>query len=279
MGVNANTFNPATNTTIKAGDLLDIYSYQVTTGVWTYESAATVTTIAGKPAVSFTTTHLTTFLANVRSAVSPCTARPVLLFHAPAISSNSSDQFIIDIYPTGTGNDPAPVFSQYLTLHDKDSLALSALPAGTVRVRVTKVDYDHYLLNEYKNRGATVGELTTNLCAAADWATMVEINYTPGTYLTGTGIAICQNDNTKKFLPPNGAQLYYRKAATKDDYRILGVVVKATISTSQLVTGQRYDFKGNYGGRQIGKNNILVTQGRSFLDTTYLLTNNSSLCQ
>jgi hypothetical protein len=57
------------------------------------------------------------------------------------------------------------------------------------------------------------------------------------------------------------------------------VVVKATISTSQLVTGQRYDFKGNYGGRQIGKNNILVTQGRSFLDTTYLLTNNSSLCQ
>jgi hypothetical protein len=279
MGLNAATFNPITNANIKAGDLIDLYSYQVETGIWHYESAVTIVNAAGRLVINFTTNHLTTFLANVRGNLTPCTATPTVVFNAPAINDNSSDQFIVDIYATGTGNNPAPIFSQYLTIHDKDSLLLRKLPTGNVDIRVFRTDYDHYLLTDYRNRGTRVGGRIVNLCATASQTTILNITYTPGAYLSGTGAAVCPNDNTKIFLPPNGAQVYYRKSATTDSYRILGVVVKGAITTTLLTPGQLYDIKGNYSGRQIGRTNILITPGRSFLDSTHVLTTNSNLCQ
>jgi hypothetical protein len=279
IGLNAATFNPVTNTAIKAGDVLDLYSYQVETGIWHYESAVTVTSTGGRLFATFTTNHLTTFLVNVRSTITPCTTRPTLVFNAAEIAANSSDQFIIDIYPSGSGANPAPVFSQYLTLHNKDSLLLTRLPTGNLDIQVYKVDYDHYLLTDYKNRGTSVGRRVINLCAGGSITTAIDITYTPGAYLSGTGVAMCPNDNTKVFLPPNGAQMYYRKSNTPDAYRILGVVVNGAISTTQLTAGQRYDLKGNYSGRQVGRSNILITPGRSFLDSTYVLASDNGLCQ
>lgn len=277
IGLNDNAFNPTTNATLKAGDVLDIYSYQVETGIWKFEQAATVTSSGGHLYANFNTTHLCTFLANIRSTIRSCTARRTITFNAPSINEKSSEQFIVDIYPTGTGNNPAPLISQYVTIHDKESITYSGFMAGSINIKISQVDYDHYQLRDYNNRGAQVATQTLNLCSAPS-TTTININYAPGTYLSGTGRAVCANDNTKVYLPADGAQVYYKKSGTTDKLRILGVIVDQAITTSQLVVGQRYDIKGNYSGKQVGRNNILIRTGVSFMDSTLVVTSGSGFC-
>lgn len=277
LGLSSATFNPTTNALLKAGDAVDIYSYQVETGVWKYEQAVTVSSSGGKLYANFSTNHLCTKLAHVRNSLRTCTARRTLVFSAPTINAKSSEQFIVDIYPTGTGSNAAPLISQYVTIHDQDSVSFSRFLAGNVNVKISQVDYDHYRLHDYKNRGALVSNQTFNLCNASG-TTTININYAPGTYLSGTGKAVCANDNTKVYLPPDGAQVYYRKSGTNDALRILGVIVDQSITTTQLVVGQRYDMKGNFSGKMVGRSNILIRSGVSFMDSTLVITNGNGFC-
>ncbi|GGH69412.1 hypothetical protein HNQ91_002804 [Filimonas zeae] len=278
LGLNATTYNPVTNAVIKAGDVLDIYSYQVETGVWKYESTATITSSSGRLFANFQVNHLCSFLAHVRNPVQPCSNVASITFNAPQINPNSSEQFILDITPAGLGNNAPPVLSQYITLHDKDVINFRRITAGAVNIKVSVVDYDHYKLHEYRNRGAQVGSVNVNICAAGQ-STTVPINYAPGTYLTGTGAAVCPNNPAVIFLPPDGAQVYYRKSGTRDQYRILGTIVNQGITTTQLVTGQRYDLNGNYSGKMVGRSDVLIRTGVSFLDSTVVINSGSSFCQ
>lgn len=279
MGINANTFNPATNAAVKAGDNLNLYSYQVQTGEWQFERTVQATTNAGRLVVDFKTDHLTTFAVCVpANGFTPCASKPYLVFNAPGINDASSDQFIVDIYPIGLGANPAPIYSQYFTIHNGDSLQLTDLPSGNVEIRVSKVDYDHYLLSDYRNRGTSVGGITSlNLCGAVE-PVPVNINYSGNNYLKGTGYAVCPNDNSRRYLPPDGAQVYFRKSGTSDDFRIMGVIVKAALTTTMVTPGERYDFQGNYGGKRVGGNNILIRQGVSFLDSIHVIVDVANYC-
>ena len=275
IGLNANTFNPGTNALIKAGDNLNIYSYQVQTGDWTFERTVAVTASGGRLFASFTTTHLTTFAACVPPGnLRPCSSAPYIVFNAPGIDAASSDLFIVDIYPTGVGNNPPPIYSQYFAIHDRDSLKLTALPTGNLTINVSRVDYDHYLLSDYRNRGTAVANATVNICGSTG-ATPININYTGNNYLKGTGFAICPNDNSRVYLPPDGAEVYYKKSGTTDTKRILGFIVKGAVTTTLLTPGQRYDLSGNYGGKQVGGNNVLIRTGVSFLDSIHIITDKS----
>lgn len=278
LGLNSNTFNPATNAAIKAGDVLDIYSYQVETGVWKYESAATITSTGGRLFANFNVNHLCSFLAHVRNTIPPCNNGGSISFSAPQINPNSSEQFILDITPAGLGANAAPVLSQYLTLHDKDVVSFRRIAGGAVNIKISQVDYDHYKLYDYKNRGTQVGSATNvNLCA--NQSTNIQITYAPGTYLTGTGAAVCPNNPSLVFLPADGAQVYYRKNGSGDAYRILGTIVNQSLTTTQLLIGQRYDLAGNYSGKQVGRNNILIREGVSFLDSTVVLQADGQFCR
>ncbi|RXK87335.1 hypothetical protein [Filimonas effusa] len=277
IALNPNTFNPSTNALVKAGDALNVYSYQVQTGLWQFEKTATAATVGGKLVASFTTNHLTTFAVCVPSGtVTPCSTAPYLVFNAPGISNESSDVFIVDVYPSGLGNNPAPIFSQYFAIHDKDSIQLKNLPSGNVSVTVSRVDYDHYLLSDYKNRGASVGTASLNLCTAG--SSTMNISYVGANYLKGTGYAVCPNDNSKRYLPPNDAEVYYKKSGTNDQLRILGLIVNSAVTTTLLTPGQRYDLFGNYGGKQVGRKNVLIQTGVSFLDSVHIINNGSSFC-
>lgn len=278
LGVNTNTFNPSTNAVVKVGDNLNIYSYQVQTGSWTFEKTAPVTNVGGKLVVEFTTTHLTTFAACVPPGnVRPCTgSKPYLVFNAPGIDPASSDVFIVDIYPTGVGANPAPIYSQYVPVHNGDSLQLTSLPTGNLNIQVSRVDYDHYQLSDYKNRGANVGSATATLCGSS--TIPVNISFNGSNYLKGTGVAVCPNDNSKVYLPPNDAEVYYRRSGTGDAYRILGFIVDESVTTTLLTPGERYDIKGNYGGKLVGRSNITIRTGTSFLDSIHIINNGSSFC-
>ena len=278
LGLNTTTFNPSTNAVIKAGDVLNLYSFQVQTGIWSFERTVTVASAGSSLVVDFSTTHLTTFAAcTPTGAITPCSNKPYVVFSASGINPESSDPFIVDVYPSGLGANPAPIYSQYITIHDGDSIQFTSLPSGSVDIRVSRVDYDHYLLSDYKNRGANVGSASVNLCSSST-PPVITVNYTGSNYLIGSGYAICPNDNTKKYLPPDGAQVYYRKNGSGDQLRILGVIVNGAVSTTLLTPGERYDLEGNYGGKTAGRRDVLIRQGVSFLDSIHIINNGSSFC-
>lgn len=278
LGLNATAYNPVTNAVIKAGDVVDIYSYQVETGIWKYESTTNIASTGGRLFASFNVNHLCSFLAHIRNPLQPCANGGSITFNAPQINPNSSELFILDITPTGLGNNAPPVLSQYINLHDKDVIHFRRVTAGAVNIKISQVDYDHYKLYDYRNRGAQVGSINVNLCAASQPAP-IPVNYAPGTYLTGTGVAVCPNNPSVVFLPPDGAQVYYRRNGSGDQYRILGTIVNQGITTTQLTTGQRYDLTGNYSGRMVGRSNILIRDGLSFLDSTVVLTADGRFCR
>lgn len=278
IGLNPDIITPSTGTAIKAGDQIDIYSYSEDTGIWTFEKTITVTGSGSNLFADFTTTHLCSFIAHCRNTMQACTSPSPIGFNAPNISDKSSEVFIIDIFST-QGNTSVPVVSQYIAIHDKDSVQLRGIPSGNVHVKVSLVDYTHYSLKDYSNRGTSVYDNTISLCSGSTAATYININYTPGSYLSGTGKVVCPNDASRVYLPPDGAQVYYRKSSTTDAFRILGLIVDQSITTSQLTVGQSYDFRGNYSGRTVGRTNVLIRAGSNFMDTTMVVTSGSPLCQ
>lgn len=275
--LNNDMMNPETNATVKAGDNLNVYSFREQTGQWYFEKSIKVTASGNKLMASFGTNHLTTFAACMPPGnVKPCTSNPSITFNAPGIDAGSSDPYIVDVYSTvleGQG----PVYSEFMTIHNGDVLNLTAVPTGDLEIKVSRVDYDHYLLRDYNNRGPLVGSARVNLCNTSSLT--VEVAGPAATYLKGTGYAVCPNDNSRRYLPPNGAQVYYRKSGSGDAVRLLGFIVNGAVTTTLLTPGERYDIQGNYGGQLVGGSRILIRPGVSFLDSIYTIqTVGGSLC-
>lgn len=216
-------------TAIKAGDLLQVYSYQVSSGQFKYEAevAATVDA-AGKLAIPFTTNHLTKFIVGEVFSKKTCTI-PEVTFIAPWLQANST---VVSI--------------EVLTLDGAKRLAYTE---SQVVFNGTKVSFDDlppFAVSYIIRQGTTTiaaGNIT-DPCAGNDFSVTLPNPALPVDLVTLLLNVKCPQG---QITVPN-FDLYYKAVGAPDSqYTLLGTVTNGSIKTTLLKVGTSYDFRAFWG--------------------------------
>lgn len=215
-------------TVIKAGDLLSVYSYQVSTGQFKYETevAASIDG-SGKLAIPFTTNHLTKFIVGEVFSTSNCTI-PEVTFIAPWLNANST-VVTIDIF----------------TLDGTKLLAT----AEEVVFNGTKVPFENlppFAVSYIIKQGTTTiaaGNIT-DPCAGSALSITLPNPATPVDLVTLLLNVKCPQG---QITVPNFDLYYKAVGAPESQYTLLGTVTNGSIKTTLLKVGTSYDFRAYWG--------------------------------
>lgn len=224
--INPSYINPQTNSVVKVGDLLEIFSYEVTTGIFKFERTASVISHNnGKLAVSYPISHLTTYIAGyVEGACSNASLQLNAAWMTPGVSYplnvkfvNAANQVILD---------------QIINVTSATTLVpLATVPTGTSTVSITHSSTGAVLFN---------GSVSVD-CGSVIPVTLAPLSQEP--VVTMQLFVRCPGQTATVTALPT-FQLYYRLSGTNADFLPLGDVVKGYISTTSLDVTKRYDFRG-----------------------------------
>ncbi|SEA66459.1 hypothetical protein [Pedobacter hartonius] len=220
----------STGAPVKVGDQLPIYSYQVETGQFTYESTATVFSSGGKLAVNISTSHLTIFVAGEVFATATCSDTKVS--YSASWLSTGTRPMDIEI----STNSGKIIAKSLVLLSDKLNDLFSGLPGIPL----------HYKVIDASGETLSTGDLA-NPCAGNS----IIITLTPPSAalenITLQLNIVCPNKGI--ILVPN-FDLYYKPAgAPATAYNILGTASSGLIKTTLLKRGTSYDFKAVWGSQ------------------------------
>lgn len=239
------TYKPqSTGQTLKAGDKLAIYSYQVSTGQFKYEGLANVALDAtNKLAASFTTDHLTVFIVGDVVSTAGCTD-PTITFVAPWLTGATTRPVTVDIL---NADGKVLVTSQVLL---KDGLVsrFSGLPSIPVTYRVTDVATNAVLSS---------GSIATP-CAGGNIS--VTVGQPGGAAIQNVTLVlnvVCPNKGP--VTSPNFDMFYKTAGAPESAYTLLGTANQGLIKTSLLKVGSTYDFRVTWNNETKRVNNRTIT--------------------
>ncbi|EOR95569.1 hypothetical protein ADIARSV_1252 [Arcticibacter svalbardensis MN12-7] len=224
--INPSYINPKTGAIVKVGDLLEIFSYEVTTGIFKFERTASVISHNnGKLAVTYPINHLTAYIAGyVEGACSSSSLQLNATWMTQGVSyplnikfMNAQNQVIQD---------------QILNVSSTNTLIpLPVVPTGTSTLIITHSSTGAVLFN---------GSVTVN-CGSVISATLTSVAQQP--IVTMQLFVRCPGQTVTVSALPT-FQLYYRLTGSNASFLPLGEVVKGYISTTSLDVTKRYDFRG-----------------------------------
>ncbi|BAV09120.1 hypothetical protein FLA_5168 [Filimonas lacunae] len=255
FGLNENTQNPVTGQALKLGDVFKVYSYEVSTNTWTYESSGTVGGTANSLTANFGISHLTTFLIDM--AASDNLLCPATSFTVNLQSSNmpgvSTDPYSFKVYSALLQKTVTSTVSVFDSSHTQ--LVLTGLPKGNITITA------------YNSLGAQIGSVTLDLCSALTGVLGLDIPVVTPTQpqLTISIAGKCANGNSPAVgtKAPGGTIIMYREAGV-GDYKPLGVVnADGNLVTTSLVNNKQYDFNSSFSSPTDGKQVTISRIGQS----------------
>jgi len=220
----------STGATVKAGDQLPVYSYQVETGQFTFESIGTVTNIQGKLAVNITTSHLTVFVVGEVFSTASCADTRVTY---SANWLNGSTRPVNVEISTNTGK---IIATSTVLMSDNVTDIFRGLPGIPLQLKVIDIN------------GETLATASiTNPCAGSSLNLTVTKPALDFDNITLQLNVVCPGKGI--ILVPN-FDLYYKPAgAPATAYNILGTANRGLIRTTLLKRGTVYDFKAIWGSQ------------------------------
>jgi hypothetical protein len=229
-------------TAIKAGDVLSVYSYQVATGQFKYETEVAASLDgSGKLAVPFTTNHLTKFIVGEVFSKKSC-AIPEVTFIAPWLIANST---VVSI--------------EVLTLDGTKRLAYTESQVIFNGIKVSFDDLPPFAVSYIIKQGTTVigaGNIT-DPCAGNDFSVTLPNPTLPVDLVTLLLNVRCPQG---QITVPN-FDLYYKAVGTPDSqYTLLGTVTNGSIKTALLKVGTNYDFRAFWGNAVKTVNNRPISK-------------------
>lgn len=237
LQVNPDYINPLTNTKIKAGDVLKVYSYSIDKGFWQYENTGTVVNANGHLAININATHLTWYMTGVFNTA--CGTNLAFKINAAWLNSGVTSPVTFKVFSTTNGGASIDklIATTSITAHDGDTLSLKNTPDIPVIVKA----YD-IVGNEIYSSSIS------NPCGIGmQNATLVNSGATNHPKTTMQLYVRCPNrDKPINVLPT--FYLYFKVAGAPDkDYALVGKVINGYISTTLLDVNKRYDFKAIWG--------------------------------
>jgi len=252
LQLDPNFINPSTNTTLKNGEQLGIYSYDNATAQWTFEKNITVTMVNGSPVARFETNHLTWYFIGLffQSCNTPLVVNVESPWMEDGITYSLTVEAIIGAKVVSS--------NQVSVTKENPTITLPQLPvsSGLIFIRIKDING-----NDLTDNGDYNGiKLVTRGCTA------LPFNFPLNEPVSKPKVTLqlyvrCPGDDLVLNVLPT-FYLYYR--ATNDtEYKLLGVVKNGFISSSMLTAGAEYDFKGVWGNKVKIVNNKVVTADNS----------------
>jgi hypothetical protein len=243
------TFVPAGSTVpVKAGDILKVYSYDVATGQFKFEQPGTVALNSfGKLAVTFTTTHLTTFVVGDAYATTACVDTKVT-FVAPWLNEGSQPMNIEILNAAGT-----KVLATSISVVQNGSTDVwRGLPSVALTYRVKN------------NTGELLasGSIATPCAGTALNITLATPVTPPSPNVTMDLTVICPGKGT--IIVPNFDLFYKPAGAPNTEYQLLGTVEKGRLVTNLVKVGTAYDFRAGWRNEvKVISNRTITAQDQS----------------
>ena len=104
LEIPANTYNPETETQVKAGDIFPIWSYNMDEGKWIFEFNDTAKVVDEKLIIESQLSHLTPWNCDIRIPVCPYTnGFPVISFKSETFTNKNTVIFEIDVLRQSDG--------------------------------------------------------------------------------------------------------------------------------------------------------------------------------
>ena len=235
------TFQPAsTGLNVKAGDQLPVYSYDVNTGQFKYETVGTAAlNTRGKLSVTFPTNHLTVFVVgdvfNTKNCVSP-----KFTFLAPWLD-DATLPVVIEVFKTSNNR-------KLMTRTVEVANGIAGYFKGLPKIGVT------YKITHYNGDQLATGTIA-DPCAGQEFTIDVKAPTTPVENITLQLNVVCPG--TGKIIVPN-FDLFYKPVGTADtEYKLLGTAIDGNIKTTLLKVGATYDFRASW------KNETKVVRNRT----------------
>jgi hypothetical protein len=229
-------------TAIKAGDMLSVYSYQVSTGQFKYETEVAASLDgSGKLAIPFTTNHLTKFIVGQVFSRKNCKT-PEITFIAPWLGSNST---VVSIEVLKLDGSRRLAFTESQQVSNGTIISIAKLPPFAVS----------YIIKQ-GNVTLAAGNIV-DPCAGAAISVTLPNPTTPVDLVTLLLNVKCPQG---QITVPN-FDLYYKPVGAPDSqFTLLGTVIKGSIKTTLLKVGTSYDFRAFWGNTIKTVNNRPITK-------------------
>jgi hypothetical protein len=229
-------------TAIKAGDMLSVYSYQVSTGQFKYETEVAASLDgSGKLAIPFTTNHLTKFIVGQVFSRKNCKT-PEITFIAPWLGSNST---VVSIEVLKLDGSRRLAITESQQVSNGTIISIAKLPPFAVS----------YIIKQ-GNVTLAAGNIV-DPCAGAAISVTLPNPTTPVDLVTLLLNVKCPQG---QITVPN-FDLYYKVAGAPDSqYALLGTVTKGSIKTTLLKVGANYDFRAYWSNTIKTVNNRPITK-------------------
>jgi len=225
-----NYVSSKTGGTIKAGDQLPIYSYEVETGQFSYESVGTVTIIDGKLSMNFTTSHLTLFVIGEVFSTLSCT--DIKTTYTASWLNTGTRPVNIEL----STNENKIIYTSTLLMSDGLTDIFKGLPAIPLKYKI--IDSSGEILATGNIADPCAGTpLSITLTKPAQEFDNITLQL--NVVCPGKGIILVPNFD-----------LYFKPAGSGNAaYTILGTAKSGLIKTTLLKKGSTYDFKATWGNQ------------------------------
>ncbi|MEJ5961342.1 hypothetical protein [Pedobacter immunditicola] len=234
-------FKPsATGANVKAGDKLPVYSYDVNTGQFKYETLGTVAlNTRGKLSVTFPTNHLTVFVVGDAFDTKNCVS-PQFTFLAPWLN-DATLPVVIEVFRTSDNR-------KIVTKTVEVANGIAGYFKGLPKIGVT------YKISHYNGDQLSTGTIA-DPCAGQEFTIDLKQPTTPVDQITLELNVTCPG--TGKIVVPN-FDLFFKPAGAPDtEYKFLGTAIEGKIITTLLKVGSTYDFRAGW------KNETKVVNNRT----------------
>ncbi|MGV3706160.1 MAG: hypothetical protein ACO1NU_12360 [Arcticibacter sp.] len=229
QNIDPSYINPNTNAVIKAGDFLEIYSYEVETGFFTFETTAQVVNYQGRLSAVYDIDHLTTYIAGYLEGACPqASVNLVADWMTEGVSYPLNVKFVNAAQQT--------ISEQVVSVATKNtSISVPAIPSGST------------LIVTHSATGQVLFSGAVNItCGSSVNVTLASVPQQP--VVTMQLYVVCPGKTVRVEALPS-FQLYYRLAGSNASFMPLGEVVNGYISTTSLDVTKRYDFRGVWNDR------------------------------
>lgn len=238
IGLDPAFYNITTGATLKTGDQLSVYSYDVATAQWQFEKHVTVEMKNGKPVANFETSHLSWYM--IGNYLNSCSNPAILRFSGNWMITGNTYPLKVEALLAGK-----VLKSLQVSLNAGSPIVnMSDLPLSTKGVSIRVYTADGQLLTP-----GTGVALPAGSCTDEHLVTLNPPVYNSAKVTLQLYVRCPEKKSTVKVLPT--FYLYYREAKTSADatgFKLLGVVKNGFLSTSLLTVDNKvYDFKAIWG--------------------------------
>jgi hypothetical protein len=245
INVSKNAINPVSKQLFKAGDPIDVWSYNQITGKWSFQAHGVINGSGNDLFVDFTTTHLSYFaLASLEDSTAICPNNSSLKINWVGVDETASVDCRLEF---SFINENDVNWNQLYKTTDEFIFNGKEITLLDIPKRASQVE----IYDKVNQKSLGIFRFAENeLCSS----TNITINTSvpdPGNLVTCSYTAKCPQGYD--VLPPVGTTVYFKLNGGTSDYSLLYTVTtenrnNINFVTNRLALGQTYDFLTYTGG-------------------------------